>query len=57
MKEENEDEFEVSAESKDVIKERLAARAAGPFANVLRSKGWMWLATRSMNMGWSNNVI
>ena len=36
------------------IKDRLAARAAGPFANVLRSKGFMWLATRPLNMGeWS----
>ena len=36
------------------IKDRLAARAVGPFKNVLRSKGFMWLATRPLNMGeWS----
>ena len=30
------------------------ARALGPFGNVLRSKGFMWLATRPHNMGlWS----
>ena len=32
----------------------MAARAEGPFANVLRSKGFMWLATRPLNQGeWS----
>ena len=35
-------------------KKMMGARAAGPFANVLRSKGFMWLATRPLNMGeWS----
>ena len=35
-------------------KKMMGARAAGPFANVLRSKGFMWLATRPPNMGeWS----
>ena len=36
------------------VKDGIAARAAGPFRNVLRSKGFMWLATRPLNMGeWS----
>ena len=35
-------------------KKMMGARTAGPFANVLRSKGFMWLATRPPNMGeWS----
>merc|ERR1712168_1790957 len=48
------DESEADQEEGGGIKDRLAARAAGPFANVLRSKGFMWLATRPLNMGeWS----
>ena len=36
------------------VKDGIAARKAGPFRNVLRSKGFMWLATRPLNMGeWS----
>ena len=36
------------------VKDGIAARMAGPFRNVLRSKGFMWLATRPLNMGeWS----
>ena len=58
---ENEEKMEVESEEKmeeeskgSSIQDRLAARAAGPFANVLRSKGFMWLATRPLNMGeWS----
>ena len=47
-------EDESDKEEGGSIKDRLAARAAGPFANVLRSKGFMWLATRPLNMGeWS----
>ena len=35
-------------------KKMLGERVAGPFSNVLRSKGFMWLATRPPNMGeWS----
>ena len=53
-KEEKMDESEADQEEGSGIKDRLAARAAGPFANVLRSKGFMWLATRPLNMGeWS----
>jgi len=45
---------EVEPVKNKTIAERIAARAQGPFANVLRSKGFMWLATRPMNMGeWS----
>ena len=36
------------------VKDGIAARMAGPFKNVLRSKGFLWLATRPLNMGeWS----
>lgn len=34
----------------DSVKDGIAARSAGPFANVLRSKGFMWSATRPFNM-------
>jgi len=53
-KETEETEEEPEEKEGSSIKDRLAARAAGPFANVLRSKGFMWLATRPLNMGeWS----
>merc|ERR1712037_479862 len=48
---ENENEVE---DEDDTLKKRLKARSSGPFAQVLRSKGFMWLATRPLNMGeWS----
>jgi len=48
---ENENEVE---DGDDTLKKRLKARSSGPFAQVLRSKGFMWLATRPLNMGeWS----
>ena len=51
---EEKEETEPAEEEGKSIKDRLEARAAGPFAQVLRSKGFMWLATRHLNMGeWS----
>lgn len=43
-----------AAGRKAYARERIAAKRAGPFNPVLRSKGFLWLATRSMWMGeWS----
>lgn len=43
---------------KDDIANRLEKKRTGPFANVLRSKGFIWLATRPKSMGeWSQSGL
>lgn len=48
------EESEEVASEKRRMMQRVKAKKAGPFAQLLRSKGFFWLASRSANMGeWS----
>jgi G3E family GTPase len=51
---EEDDEENVFAFDKNEMAKRLEKKRSGPFANVLRSKGFFWLASRPKSMGeWS----
>ena len=49
VQEKTDDEQKESDDSEGgSVKDGIAARKVGPFRNVLRSKGFMWLATRPL---------